>query len=449
MIDVETQLQEYGEFHEQEWGPLTAEDMLAGFVSATSPKKHSARRLSSTAIRFTIGVSAAAVTVLLLGLIPLLVNQTNPEEDKTSAETLAESTMTPPAVSVAEGWTQIPHDETIFGGAGMSSVTAGGPGLVAVGGANDDAAVWTSADGLTWSRVPHDDALFGGADIKKVLVWRSGLAAVGHDDGGIAVWTSPDGITWSPVPRDISVFGEARINDVIAWGPSLIAVGNFGDDAAVWTSADGITWSRAPHVEAVFGGGDNQAMLAVTTGGPGLVAVGYDGRGEEGYSQGLDAAVWTSADGIRWSRAPNDESVFGGLSYSVMEDVTVGGPGLVAVGHEASGPVVWTSVDGVIWSRVRPDTTISGGIMAAVSTGGPGLVAIGEDTRPGWNGGLRALVWTSADGISWTRVPHDESAFGEVGMADLISTEFGLVAIGNRNREMRSTDAAAVLIWED
>ena len=87
--------------------------------------------------------------------------------------------------------------------------------------------------------------------------------------------------------------------------------------------------------------------------------------------------------------------------------------------------------------------------MAAVSTGGPGLIAVGEDTRPGWNGGLRALVWASVDGISWTRIPHDESVFGEVGMADLIFTESGLVAVGNRNREVRTIDTAAVLIWED
>jgi hypothetical protein len=50
----------------------------------------------------------------------------------------------------------------------MSAVVAGGPGLVAVGhddaGEDEDAAVWTSPDGLVWSRVPHDEAVFGGGD---------------------------------------------------------------------------------------------------------------------------------------------------------------------------------------------------------------------------------------------------------------------------------------------
>ncbi len=44
----------------------------------------------------------------------------------------------------------------------------------------------------------------------------------------------------------------------------------------LWTSSDGITWSRVPDDEAAFGGEGNQWMANVTTGGPGLVAVGSD-----------------------------------------------------------------------------------------------------------------------------------------------------------------------------
>ena len=50
----------------------------------------------------------------------------------------------------------------------------------------------------------------------------------------------------------------------------------------MWTSPDGITWSRVPHDEAVFGGEGGQVMNIVTFGGPGLVAVGVN-------------AVWVAA----------------------------------------------------------------------------------------------------------------------------------------------------------
>ncbi len=73
-----------------------------------------------------------------------------------------------------------------------------------------------------------------------------------------------------------------------------------------------------------------QLMHSVTAGGPGLVAVGWDESGGDS-----DAAVWTSPDGITWSRVPHDEAVFGGEADAGMSTVTAGGPGLVAVG--ASG----------------------------------------------------------------------------------------------------------------
>ncbi len=53
-------------------------------------------------------------------------------------------------------------------------------------------------------------------------------------------------------------------------------------------------------------------MWSATAGGPGLVAVGSDAGGGD-----VDAAVWTSPDGITWSRVPLDEAVFGGTADQV------------------------------------------------------------------------------------------------------------------------------------
>ena len=187
----------------------------------------------------------------------------------------------------------------------MSSVTVGGPGLVAVGGSADgeSAAVWTSVDGFTWSRVPHDEAVFGGPD--EVLMWSvtaggPGLVAVGSDGG----------------------FSDER---------TLAATGS----AVVWTSVDGLSWSRVPHDEMVFGGEFGQQMSSVTVGGPGLVAVGFDTPA----SRTRTAAVWTSVDGLSWSRVPQDETVFGTGGYSAMSDLVATEAGLVAVGDGD----VWTS----------------------------------------------------------------------------------------------------------
>jgi len=296
-------------------------------------------------------------------------------------------------------------------------VLVGGVALLSLGTGSDSAVATTpqidSLSSLTWSRVPHDEAVFGGE------------------------------------------FGQSMY-DVTVGGPGLVAVGESGwprnFDAAVWTSPDGITWSRVPHNEAVFGGEASQAMTSVTAGGPGLVAVGYDAHNSS-------AAVWTSPDGITWSRVPHNEEVFGGAA---MSNVAVGGPGLVAVGRDGDpqtnvgNDVMWTSPDGITWSRVPYNEEVFGGDTGVWLGGdtariwdvidvGPGLVAVGVDVE---NTAVfeNAAVWTSPDGITWSRVPHDEAVFGGQPQASIDSVIVGgpgLVAVGESGSE-HDFDAA---VW--
>jgi hypothetical protein len=59
----------------------------------------------------------------------------------------------------------------------------------------------------------------------------------------------------------------------------------------------------------------------------------------------------------------------------VMWDVTVGGPGLVALGNS-----VWTSVDGITWTPVPDDDAVPGpDQMSGVINQGPYLVTVGSD----------------------------------------------------------------------
>ncbi len=323
-----------------------------------------------------------------------------------------------------------------------------------------------------------------------VTVGGPGLVAVGRDgpvangEGNAAVWTSPDGFTWSRVPHDEDVFGgdgEQRMVSVTVGGPGLVAVGfdrpaEQGEgNAVVWTSPDGFVWSRVPHDEAVFGGETRQMMVGVTTGGPGLVAVGTDGysyRGDDYQFTEIpdelaaDAAVWTSPDGFTWSRVPHDETIFGGLGEQRMVSVTAGGPGLVAVGsvtgelvgRYAFDAAVWTSPDGFTWSRVPHDEDIfatSGGErypgaheeqMLSVTAGGPGLVAVGFDSVDG-DCGWDSAVWTSPDGLNWSRVPdeRDCNTPGTLPYDRMLSVTVGpsgLVAVGEEH-----SPGGAAAVW--
>ena len=186
-------------------------------------------------------------------------------------------------------------------------------------------AVWTSIDGITWSRVPHDPAVFGH--------WPTTSAQ-----------SEPVGWGLSASMRDITPGGPGLVvvGDIFRGGYANTATGG----GAVWTSPDGLRWTlAADQIEAVN-------IFAVTQGGPGLVAVGA--TGDPGRME-MDAAVWTSPDGTTWSRVPSLPDVLGGPGFQAMGSIAAGGPGLVATGA-GGGPsgdalTVWTSVDGITWSR--------------------------------------------------------------------------------------------------
>jgi hypothetical protein len=234
------------------------------------------------------------------------------------------------------------------GDAIMHDVSAGGPGLVAIGDDRSGPVVWTSVDGATWARVPDDPAVFGDdgyLSVSGVTAGGPGLVAVGMDWSGgtanAAIWTSVNGIVWERAPHDEDLLGHAgnpAAFSVAVVGTRVVAVGvvRYSDtDGAIWTSEDGIVWEGVPYDQgALVEGG----MWKIIAGGPGLVSVGWIGRVA---GQNSDAAVRTSVDGDIWDRVPHDESLFGGVE---MWGVAAGGSGLVAVGSDGPDGAVWTPV---------------------------------------------------------------------------------------------------------
>ncbi len=228
-------------------------------------------------------------------------------------------------------------------------MVAGGPGFV-MGGTTCDteerctagwrAALWTSVDGRDWQRVPHDPALFGDASgIFRLLVRGNEILALGivcdEDHCPTALWSSLDGLTWERILLDDTAFPSGLADGEAG----LVAVGSDGSDtgswAAVWTSADGTDWERVPHDPQVLGAGEGtyESMTDVAAGADGFVAVGTDGT---------NAIVWFSPDGVTWERIPYDPEVFGNTS---MTTVIAWGNGYLAAGpdwaitEEIGGPM--------------------------------------------------------------------------------------------------------------
>jgi len=193
----------------------------------------------------------------------------------------------------------------------------------------------------------------------------------------------------------------AAIAVLVLVGGVVLLFGGIRSDSPVAATVVPTAPKSTPTALPVFGGGD---MRSVTVGGPGLVAVGWSRS---------HAPVWTSVDGMTWSRVPSDEIVFAGqVEPPAVLEVTAGGPGLVAVGAGGRGrdAAVWTSVDGITWSRVPHDEAVFDGVeMNSVTVGGPGLVAVGLVGRYGLrlmgSPGLGSLTTTPCSAI---RTPNQD-----------------------------------------
>ena len=342
--------------------------------------------------------------------------------DTTVASTATSSEAPPVGDPEVKEWVQVPYSGGLVGSDGsqeMNGVTSWEGGFVAVGADGSDigrnAAVWVSADGLEWSRVVDPDGLDndGWQSMNAVVAGGRGFVAVGTSAPGLhkddaAVWTSVDGQHWSRVADDSGVFtgsGDHQMLDVVVGGPGFVAVGSVGsvDEgvAAVWTSQDGLVWSRSDHDDGVFGGAGWQFMASVTLSGAGLVAVGGDGSGDD-----LDAAVWMSQDGLVWTRVADTDGALTGTGDQALASVTVGGSGLVAIGREKLGgdfdSVVWVSPDGASWTRIDTGDVFGGPgdqVVAQVAEVSKDLMAVGYERIEDRD----AQVWESTDGVTWVK----------------------------------------------
>lgn len=257
-----------------------------------------------------------------------------------------------------------------------------------------------ASDGGAWHRQS------GGAEWQPVSVAASGgrVAAVGTIGEKAASWVSPDGLTWTlredAFPTPSIGTDTVEVTDLVATDDGWVAVGRrdvacFLDcgltskQAYVWTSSDGLAWTRVADQDSLEGGG----MVAVARTAGGLVAGGVaDGH----------AAIWTSPDGQVWSRVPDDPMF--------------GPPGGATIAEE---PVQQEPPVSVVDVAVRDGVVVVVGQSYGQDVCDP---ARADDVCPG------IRVWWSADGTSWSRAAVDGARDGQA--AAVTATADGFTAVG-------------------
>jgi hypothetical protein len=250
------------------------------------------------------------------------------------------------------------------------------------GGADNNAMVMTSPDGINWTlRLPvtPSDGSSGDGDWGSwdSITYGNGLFVAvslsGHDGSPNQVMTSPDGITWTFRPSGVD---NKWIS--VTYGNGLFVAVSWEDvPNPVMTSPDGIIWTPR-----AAGSG---SWSSVTYGNGLFVAAAYRGTPD------TNREIMTSPDGINWTlRHAPSSGLFGGVAY--------GGGRFVAVSLDGSNNQVMTSLNGINWTS----RTAVAGFWNSVTYGGGMFVAVAGSG--GSQGGRLNpnRVMTSPDGVNWT-----------------------------------------------
>ena len=271
------------------------------------------------------------------------------------------------------------------------------PVMFLMGGYNSSNArlreVWSSSNnGADWSRIKNPG--WSGRYDHSAVKHNGKIYVLGGYDGSSKkdVWLSPDGETWSNLgdapwdPRrgHSSVVHKGRI--YVLGGAANIA--NIGTQRVkdVWSSADGITWSRPP--DPGWSGRED------------AVAVVYNGRiyvmGGETGSTAATNDVWVSTTGESWAQVGN-------AGYSKRY-------GHRAVVHNGKLYVMGGTFDNAYYNDVWSWTGLGNSWVEVVGNAQwAGRASFGVLSYKGLLyviGGLVSTndVWSSSDGQSWTIV---------------------------------------------
>jgi hypothetical protein len=293
-----------------------------------------------------------------------------------------------------------------------------------------DGLLWTSADGREWARIAAEAPeiplemveVFAGSDADSAAT----AAAIAQLEAEMPAQTQ------SPAGGD----GTRSLEAVAPLGGGFIAVGvaccQDPGDPIVVVSPDGTAIAGE---NALLGGAGTQRFRDVCVG-PDDTAVAVGISGTDGD---FDAAIRRRTPAGEWAEATIDDDSFSGPGSQQLYGCAASEDGFVAVGSDDrsgdSDARIWTSTDGLAWTRAQSGLLGGSGdqwasAVAAVPEAGGWLVG-GTDTSPG--DGDIALWRVDADG-ELSRRDEGEPELGgpgEQSVTSLLVDAEGITVVGD------------------
>ncbi|TML28097.1 MAG: hypothetical protein E6G35_08830 [Actinobacteria bacterium] len=250
----------------------------------------------------------------------------------------------------------------------------------------------------------------------------------------------PPGPSWREVALPASAAGRPEVRDITSCpGHGYAAGGYRAPDGtttpALWSTVDGRTW-RAVTVQPRSAYGPRHLLSTVACRGDTVVAVGSAPGGVHGN---LRTNTWIGTAPGPLTEVPSAFELFGGPEQIGVGPLVAGTDGWLLGGARTdangdAGAAVWTSADGVRFGLVDADPALESdatgeSVLTGVAAVPGGYVAVGS-LVPARNPVARQpLVWRSTDGRRWTRevVPHTGE---DADVEAVLPYRSGLLALG-------------------
>jgi hypothetical protein len=249
--------------------------------------------------------------------------------------------------------------------------------------------VWRSTDGQNWT---SDTAWTSDANAAPLLTagGPAGFLILGPTDSPTSdVWTSSDAKTWTHASIGPAIDGAVVVDGgFLAYSQA---------DRKVYASVNGVAWQA---VSSPVNASGNQTISGLFGVGSNVVALTC--QPVEPSSCSLWTGTLQGSAGslsLQW-RAASDGQLMNGYSVTATAGTTNRG---FMWGYDVAtyDRVVWSSTDGLTWTRTAlASDALGGGMPVPFAAGQAAVVALGwtDSTLAGTG----RQLWQSADGLSWT-----------------------------------------------
>jgi hypothetical protein len=309
----------------------------------------------------------------------------------------------------------------------VASMLAAAGTTLAVGTADGHPAIWRRGANGNWTleSAASLSAVAGSAGLTSVTHGPAGWIAVGATSEGRStgpvVLASADGVRWQPVTSlaAAAVAGTeflgaaAGRSGYVVVGRQMVGSRTF---AVLWYSADLRSWT-ADNNDGLDGRLEASTANAIAATTDGFVAVG---------SHGAVQSMWISSDGRHWRM--DSVAAPAGAASATLRSVAASGTRVVAGGYAATPagdiPVVVASTDdGGEWRQIVLQAPDGLGVITALTATPDGFTAAGVVGR---SGSQQTVTWTSPDGLAWSR--PTQAADGEITALALTGTTVAGIA---------------------